>query len=167
MLVDTYSRKVFNMAYQFSGRYEEAEDMTQDIFFKLYGSLQKYDSAKNFSAWLLTLAKNYLIDQYRRTKWEKKTRDDFDEHLLTSADLDSPEEDVLREEKKRMIWQALNILPSETRMTIILRDIQGKSYEEVAEIMSLPVGTVKSRLNRGRLQLAKILNEQKEKRNEM
>ncbi len=167
MLVDTYSRKVFNMAYQFSGSYEEAEDMTQDIFFKLYSSLTKYDSAKNFTAWFLTLAKNHLIDQYRRTKWERKTRDDFDEHLLASGDLDSPEEGVLKKENKRTVWQALNDLPSETRMTVILRDIQGKSYEEVAEIMSLPVGTVKSRLNRGRLQLAKILNEKKEKRNEM
>lgn len=167
MLVDTYSRKVFNMAYQFSGSYEEAEDMTQDIFFKLYSSLTKYDFAKNFTAWFLTLAKNHLIDQYRRTKWERKTRDDFDEHLLASGDLDSPEEGVLKGENKRTVWQALNDLPSETRMTVILRDIQGKSYEEVAEIMSLPVGTVKSRLNRGRLQLAKILNEKKEKRNEM
>ena len=167
MLVDTYSRRVFNMAYQFSGSYEEAEDMTQDIFFKLYSSLNKYDFSKNFTAWLLTLAKNYLIDQYRRTKWERKKRDDFDEHLLTSEDLDSPEEDILKEENRRMVWQALNDLPSETRITIILRDIQGKSYEEVAEIMSLPKGTVKSRLNRGRLQLAKILNETKEKRNEM
>ena len=167
MLVDTYSRKVFNMAYQFSGSYEEAEDMTQDIFFKLYSSLTKYDFAKNFTAWFLTLAKNHLIDQYRRTKWERKTRDDFDEHLLASEDPDSPEENVLKKENKRTVWQALNYLPSETRMTVILRDIQGKSYEEVAEIMSLPVGTVKSRLNRGRLQLAKILNEKKEKRNEM
>ncbi|MDH5705428.1 MAG: RNA polymerase sigma factor [Candidatus Aminicenantes bacterium] len=167
MLVDTYSRRVFNMAYQFSGSYEEAEDMTQDIFFKLYSSLSKYDFTKNFTAWFLTLAKNHLIDQYRRTKWERKTRDDFDEHLLTSEDLDSPEENVLKEENKRTIWQALNALPSETRMTVILRDIQGKSYEEVAEIMSLPKGTVKSRLNRGRLQLAKILNETKEKGNDM
>ena len=78
MLVNTYSRKIFNMAFQFSGRYEEAEDMTQDIFFKLYNSLEKFDFKKNFTAWLLTIAKNYLIDEYRRTKWEKKSRDNFD-----------------------------------------------------------------------------------------
>ena len=73
----------------------------------------------------------------------------------------------MKQESRRTIWEALNALPSEIRMTIILRDIQGKSYDEVAEIMSLPAGTVKSRINRGRLQLAKILKEQKEKRNEM
>ena len=80
MLVDAYSKRVFNMAYQFSGSYEEAEDLTQDIFIKLYNSLTKYDFSKNFSAWLLTMSKNYLIDQYRRTKWEKKKRDNFDEY---------------------------------------------------------------------------------------
>ncbi len=167
MLVNTYSRKIFNMAFQFSGSHEEAEDKTQDIFFKLYNSLNKYDFKKNFTAWLLTIAKNYLIDEYRRTKWEKKSRDNFDEQYLKSETLEGPEESALKEESRRMIWEALNTLPSEIRMTLILRDIQGKSYEEVAEIMSLPVGTVKSRINRGRLQLAGFLKEKKEKGNEL
>ena len=73
----------------------------------------------------------------------------------------------MKEESRRAIWEALNALPSEIRLTLILRDIQGKSYEEVAEIMSLPVGTVKSRINRGRLQLARFLKEKKEKENEV
>ncbi|MGD2295478.1 MAG: RNA polymerase sigma factor [Candidatus Aminicenantes bacterium] len=167
MLVNTYSRKIFNMAFQFSGSHEEAEDMTQDIFFKLYNSLKKFDFKKNFTAWLLTIAKNYLIDEYRRTKWEKKSRDNFDEHYLTSESEEDPEEGVMKQEIRRTIWEALNALPSEIRMTIILRDIQGKSYDEIAEIMILPTGTVKSRINRGRLQLAKILKEQKEIINEM
>ena len=167
MLVNTYSRRIFNMAFQFSGSYEEAEDMTQDIFFKLYNSLKKFDFKRNFTAWLLTIAKNYLIDEYRRTKWEKKSRDNFDEQFLVSEAQEGPEEDVLKEESKRTIWEGLNALPSEIRITIILRDIQGKSYEEIAEIMSLPAGTVKSRINRGRLQLARFLKEKKEKSNEV
>ena len=167
MLVNTYSRKIFNMAFQFSGSHEEAEDMTQDIFFKLYNSLKKFDFKKNFTAWLLTIAKNYLIDEYRRTKWEKRSRDSFDEHYLASEAEEGPEEGVLKQETKKTIWEALNALSSDIRMTVILRDIQGKSYDEIAEIMSLPTGTVKSRINRGRLQLAKIVKEQKEKRNEM
>jgi RNA polymerase sigma-70 factor (ECF subfamily) len=73
----------------------------------------------------------------------------------------------VKEENKRTVWQGINNLTSEIRMAIILRDIQGKQYEEIAEIMSLPLGTVKSRINRGRLQLAKILKEKKERRNEM
>jgi RNA polymerase sigma-70 factor (ECF subfamily) len=163
MLVNAYSKRIFNMAYQFTGAYEEAEDMTQEIFMKLYNSLEKYDFDKNFSAWLLTLAKNHLIDQYRKTKWEKKSRDEFNEHYLSAEASDRPEEGAIREENKKMIWEGLRKLSSEVRMTMILRDIQGKSYEEIAEIMSLPLGTVKSRVNRGRLQLAKILKEEKEK----
>jgi len=167
MLVDSYSKRVFNMAYQFAGSYEEAEDLTQEIFIKLYNSLPKYDLEKNFSAWFFTLARNYMIDNYRKTKWEKKTRDEFNEHLLSSDAFDSPENGMVREETKKIIWESLNRLSPEIRMAVILRDIQGKKYEEIAEIINLPLGTVKSRVNRGRLQLAKILKEKKERENEM
>jgi RNA polymerase sigma-70 factor (ECF subfamily) len=162
MLVDAYSKKVFNIAYQFAGSYEEAEDLTQDIFFKLYNSIEKYDFDRNFSAWLLTLARNHLIDQYRKTKWEKKSRDEFNEHLLKADSKSSPEESILAQENKKIVWEGFNHLSSEIRMAVILRDIQGKKYEEIAEIMDLPLGTIKSRVNRGRLQLAKILKEKKE-----
>lgn len=151
------------MAYQFTGAFEEAEDMTQEIFLKIYTSLAKYDLEKNFNAWLLTLAKNHLIDQYRKTKWEKKKRDNFNEHYLASEDFNAPEDVILREESKKVIWEGLSLLSTEVRMTIILRDIQGKRYEEIAEIMDLPLGTVKSRVNRGRLQLARILREKGER----
>ena len=165
MLVNAYSKKIFNLAYQFTGSYEEAEDLTQDIFFKVHGSLKKYDFSRNFTAWLLTLARNYLIDQYRRTKWERKSRDDFDKHLLTAQNGHSPEEDVIRQENKKILWKGLNLLSNDLRMAIILRDIQGKKYEEIAEIASLPLGTVKSRVNRARLQLAEILKERKDTQN--
>lgn len=167
MLVNAYSKRIFNMAYQFTGTREEAEDMTQDIFMKLYTSLEKYDFQKNFTAWLLTLTKNHLIDQYRKTKWEKKKRDNFDQHHLESVSFDRPENSIVRKESKKTVWNGLNQLSSEVRMTVILRDIQGKKYEEIAEIMDLPLGTVKSRVNRGRHQLAKILKEKKEKENVM
>ena len=167
MLVDSYSKRIFNMAYQFAGSYEEAEDLTQEVFLKLYSALPKYDFEKNFNAWLLTLARNYMIDNYRKTKWEKKTREEFNEHLHSSNAFDSPENGMVKEESKKIIWESLNHLSSEIRMTVILRDIQGKKYEEIAEIIDLPLGTVKSRVNRGRLQLAKILKEKKERKNEM
>jgi RNA polymerase sigma-70 factor (ECF subfamily) len=167
MLVNAYSRKVFNLAYQFAGSYEEAEDLTQDIFFKLHNSIEKYDFEKNFTAWLLTLARNHLIDQYRKTKWEKKSRDEFNEHFLSADSRSGPEESAMVQESKKIVWDAFNHLSSEIRMAIILRDIQGKKYEEIAEIMELPLGTVKSRVNRGRLQLAKILKEKKGNKNGM
>ena len=167
MLVNTYSRRIFNLAYQFSGTREESEDMTQEIFLKLYHALAKYDFTKNFDAWLLTLARNHLIDEYRRTKWEKRTRDDFNEYTLSADRESDPEETVLREENKKFVWEGFNSLSNEIRMAVILRDIQGKKYDEIAEIMELPLGTVKSRVNRGRLQLAKILRKNKEETNEM
>lgn len=162
MLVNTYSKKIFNMSYQFAGSYQEAEDMTQDIFLKLYHSMEKYDFKKNFTAWFLTLAKNHLIDQYRKTKWEKKTRDGFDEKFIRMDTLNNPETGIEKDETKKFIWSGLNQLPSDIRLCVILRDIQGKRYDEIAEIMNLPLGTAKSRVNRGRLQLAKILKQKKQ-----
>ena len=162
MLVDTYSRRIFNLSYQFAGSYEEAEDLTQEIFVKLHHSLSKFDLTKNFTAWLLTLSRNHLIDRYRKTKWEKKSRDSFDEHYLSADKRSNPEEGILQRETKRMVWDGLKQLSPDTRMVIILRDIQGKSYDEIAEIMDLPLGTVKSRVNRGRLQLANMLKDKRE-----
>jgi RNA polymerase sigma-70 factor (ECF subfamily) len=162
MLVNLYSKKVFNMAFQFTGSFQESEDLTQDIFVKLFRSLDKYDFGKNFTAWLLALAKNHLIDEYRRTKWEKRSRDDFEDHLPTLAGRDDPERGLVEEETRRLLWQALDRLPPDIRMAVILKEIQGKKYEEVAEITGVPVGTVKSRVNRGRLQLAGLLQEAKE-----
>ena len=158
-LVNTFAKRIFNMAYQFSGSRQEAEDKTQEVFLKLYGALPRYDSGKNFTAWLLTLAKNHLIDEYRRTKWEKTQRDDFDERVLAQTAGDGPEQSLVEKEAKTLVWEGLNRLSADMRMVIILRDLQGKSYEEVAEILDLPLGTVKSRVNRARLQLALVLRE--------
>ncbi|MFZ2055744.1 MAG: RNA polymerase sigma factor [Candidatus Aminicenantales bacterium] len=167
MLVNTYSKRVFNLAYQFAGSFQEAEDLTQDIFLKLYGVLPRYDFERNFTAWLLTLAKNHLIDTYRRTKWEKSHRDEFDEHFPAPEAAHSPEIGLNQEADRKLIWESLNRLNAETRMAVILRDIQDKSYEEVADVMGLPLGTVKSRINRGRLQLAKFLKDRREEDHEM
>jgi len=167
MLVNSYSKRVFNLAYQFAGSYHEAEDLTQDIFLKLYNSLDKYDFQRNFAAWLLTLARNHLIDTYRRTKWEKISRDTFEDRLLTGGAGSSPEAGLDAEANRKLVWESLNRLSAEVRMAVILRDIQDKSYEEMAQILSVPIGTVKSRVSRGRLQLAKILQDHKEASHEM
>jgi len=167
VLVDLYSKKIFNMSYQFAGSFEEAQDLTQDIFVKLHHALSKYDFSRNFTAWFLTLAKNHLIDEYRRTKWEKKQRDDFETHIQTAAGNEDPERSLAEEENRKLLWDGLNELPNDMRMAVILKEIQGKTYEEVAGILDLPVGTVKSRINRGRIQLAKILRDRKESAHDM
>jgi len=149
------------MAYQFCGSREEAEDRTQEVFLKLHGALPKYDFGKNFTAWFLTLAKNHLIDEYRRTKWEKTQRDDFDERVLSQSAGGGPEESYVNTETRAFVWEGLNRLSAEMRIILILRDLQGQSYEEIAEAQGLPLGTVKSRVNRARLQLAKVLKERR------
>jgi len=167
MLVNAYSKRVFNMAYQFGGSYQEAEDLTQDIFLKLYHSLSKYDFEKNFTAWLLMLAKNHLIDTYRKSKREKANRDDFEEHFLALDAGEGPEASLEKQASRKMVWAGLNHLSPEMRLAVILRDIQDKTYEEIAQILSIPTGTVKSRVNRGRLELAKILQDKKEGSDEL
>lgn len=159
LLVDTFSRRIFNMAYQFCGRYEEAEDLTQEIFMKIYTSLSKYDVKKDFTAWVMTLAKNHLIDAYRKTRREKSLRDELDEHLQAAL-TPGPEAELVAAQERQSLWQGLGQLSPEIRLAIILKEIQGKSYEEVATIMNIPVGTVKSRINRGKIQLARLLNQE-------
>lgn len=103
------------------------------------------------------MTKNHLIDDYRRTRRERTQRDDYDEHYLCAPPAENPENRLFREEERKKIWEKLDLLSPELRMTLILRDIQGRSYEEIAGIMSLPLGTAKSRVNRARLQLAGLL----------
>lgn len=167
MLIDTYSKKIFNMAYQFTGTYETAEDMTQEIFIKVHKSLHKYDFGRNFDSWILTLSRNFLTDYYRKTKLEKKKRTEFDEQNLESYDQTDPEKKILKKQGQRIVWNGLKSLNPNVRMAVILRDIQEKEYEEIAEIMSSPLGTIKSRVNRGRIQLAKIIKEKQGEKNEL
>ncbi|NPV83729.1 MAG: sigma-70 family RNA polymerase sigma factor [Candidatus Aminicenantes bacterium] len=159
MLVDLYSRKIFNLAYQFAGSPQEAEDLTQEIFLKLYNSLGKYDFERDFTAWFLTLARNFLIDEFRRTRLEKSQRADFEEFTTAAAEADGPENRLLSQEKAEMVREALLQLSPELRTVLVLREIEGFSYEEIARKMKLPLGTVKSRVNRGRIQIAQAILE--------
>lgn len=157
MLVDCYSKRIFNLAYQFAGSRQEAEDLTQDIFLKLYSSLAKYDFNHDFTAWFLTLARNYLIDEFRRTRIEKSQRFEGEEPDLPACEDDNPEIRYLGEEKARAVRQALQQLPPDLRMVLVLREIEGFNYEEIASRIKVPLGTVKSRVNRARLELARII----------
>jgi len=167
MLVNRYSKKIFNLAYQFAGSYPAAEDLTQDIFLKLHHNLSKYNPKKSFDGWILTLARNYLIDHYRKHKLEKEKRKEFREFNLSSGSGFDPESRLQRSEAQKEVWSGLKFLSPEVRMVVILRDLQGKKYEEIAETMELPLGTVKSRVNRGRLQLAEHLKKNREEKNDM
>ena len=158
-LVFRHTRKVFGLAYRFSGRVDEAEDLTQEVFVKVYQALDRYQPAEGaFSTWLTAVARNHAIDHYRRRKEERLRRS----HSLEELDrlpsrAEGPLRGLEREERVQLVRRGLRALPAPLREPLVLCDLQGLSYDEVAATLSLPLGTVKSRINRGRLELAKRL----------
>ena len=158
-LVGRYTRKVFGLGYRFVGRVDEAEDLTQEVFVKVYQGLSRYRPAEgSFSTWLMTVARNHAIDRYRRRR-EERLRIVEEPALLDSMPDrgETPFRSLEREERVRLVHSGLRALPSDLREPIVLCDLQGLPYEEAAATLGIPLGTVKSRINRGRLELAKRL----------
>jgi RNA polymerase sigma-70 factor (ECF subfamily) len=158
-LVSRHTRRVFGVAYRFTGRVDEAEDLTQDIFVKVYQNLDRFrESEGAFGAWLLTLARHQAIDHYRGRRIER-LRQAEDPAVLerVSAPGDSALGNIERDERVRFVHRGLRALPAELRQVLILCDLEGVAYDEIARMLHLPLGTVKSRINRGRLELARRL----------
>jgi len=158
-LVARHTRRVFGLAYRFVGRVDEAEDLTQETFVKVYQNLDRYNETDgSFPTWLMTVARNQAIDHYRRRKEERLRRTDEPDGMdtLTSPE-EGPHRKMEREERVQMVRRGLRTLPLDLREPLVLCDLQGLPYEEAATILQIPLGTVKSRINRGRLELAKRL----------
>lgn len=156
-LVARHTRRVFNIAYRFTGRVDEAEDLTQEIFVKVYQNLERYHVGdRAFPAWLATVARHHAIDRYRRRRDERRHDDPAVLELLPARG-DSPVRALERAETVRLVHSGLRALPRDLREVLLLCDLQEASYEEAASVLQIPLGTVKSRLNRGRLELAKRL----------
>jgi RNA polymerase sigma-70 factor (ECF subfamily) len=156
-IVSLYWRKVFNVAYKFVGRHDLAEDLTQDVFLKLYKSLDTFDRRANFQTWLISVSRNLCIDHYRSVRKERETINrDVDASELSPVSHD-PAADTRLELRDRvtLLRQALDRLAPTLRTAVMLRDIQELSYQEIADRLRLPEGTVKSRINRGRTELAR------------
>ena len=162
-LVTLYARKVFGLAYRFTGRVDEAEDLTQEVFVKVYQTLGRYREADGpFGGWLMAVARNHAIDHYRRRKQERTRRSDDDTVLdRMAAPGEHPIAGLERQERAGIVHRGLRALPPDLRLPLILCDLQGMPYDEIAAELSLPLGTVKSRINRARLELAKRLTAQK------
>ena len=158
-LVGQHTRKVFGLAYRFSGRVDEAEDLTQEIFVKVYQSLDRYrESDGAFPGWLMTVARHQAIDHYRHKRTERLRLVDDPAALDTMPGKgESPLRSLEREERVTLVHRGLRSLPSELREPLILFDLQGVAYDEIATTLGIPLGTVKSRINRGRIELAKRL----------
>ena len=158
-------RKVFNVAYKFVGKHDEAEDLAQDIFLKIFKSLDTFDRRANFQTWLISVSRNLCIDHYRSVRKERETIDrDVDAGQLTPASKDAgPMAALEQRDRVALLRQALSALPETLRTAVVMRDIQELSYQEIADRLRLPEGTVKSRINRGRIELAHQLRRLQEK----
>lgn len=158
-LVALYTRKVFGLAYRFTGRVDEAEDLTQEVFVKVYQTLHRYREADGpFGGWLMAVARNHAIDNYRRRKQEMLRRSDDETALARMpARGEHPVTGLERQERASLVHRGLRALPPDLRLPLILCDLQGMPYDEIAAELGVPLGTVKSRINRARLELAKRL----------
>jgi len=157
LIVRQYWRKVFNVAYKFVGRHDEAEDLAQDIFLKVFKSLDTFDRRANFQTWLISVSRNLCIDHYRSVRKERETinRDVNASELSPASPDEGPVAAMEQQDRVVLLRQALAALPESLRTAVLMRDIQERSYQEIAETLRLPEGTVKSRINRGRTELAR------------
>jgi RNA polymerase sigma-70 factor (ECF subfamily) len=160
-IVQTYSRRVYNLAYRFTSRADSAEDLTQDVFVRVYRSLDQYNPKQgDLQNWLMRLARNLIIDDYRKRQRapQDDIADDLDDHKyhLRSAE-NSVQREMERHELGAQVQSGIDKLSADLRTCVILRDIEELSYQEIVDLLKIPEGTVKSRINRGRIELAKIL----------
>jgi RNA polymerase sigma-70 factor (ECF subfamily) len=164
-IVQQYRRKIFNVAYKFVGRHEEAEDLTQEIFLKVFKSLDTFDRRANFQTWLISVSRNLCIDHYRKVRQERQTIDrrvDASELSPVSPD-PGPVSALEQQDRVVLLREALSALPESLRTAVLMRDIQELSYQEIAGRLRLPEGTVKSRINRGRMELARQIRRMRKK----
>jgi len=149
-------RKVFNVAYKFVGKHDEAEDLTQDIFLKIFKALKTFDRRANFQTWIISISRNLCIDHYRSVRKERQTiaRDVDSTELQPATTERGPYAQAEHQDLRAQLRQALETLPLTLRTAVVLRDLQELSYQEIADRLGLPEGTVKSRINRGRIELA-------------
>jgi RNA polymerase sigma-70 factor, ECF subfamily len=163
-IVRLHWRKVFNIAYKFVGKHDEAEDLTQDVFLKLFKSLDTFDRRANFQTWLISVSRNLCIDHYRSVRKERETinRDVDTSELKPASSTQSPYAALEQRDRVQLLRLALETLAPTLRTAVMLRDIQELSYQEIADRLRLPEGTVKSRINRGRTELARQIQKLRE-----
>ena len=167
-IVRLYHRRIYNICYRFAGSADDAEDLAQEVFIKMYRTLKSYDVGKGaFVTWVTTITRNLLVDHFRRSKHDRMT-DSLEaapggDHTLTLGEQlpdlgPSPDAGVHTRETQRLVHLALQKLSPELREAVILRDLQDLDYREIAHVLRVPEGTVKSRINRGRTELARLLS---------
>ena len=167
-IVQKYHRRIYNICYRFAGSANDAEDLTQEVFIKMYRTLNTYDVERGaFMTWVTTMTRNLLVDHFRKTKNERitdsleATPSEHEDAMPLSERIPdqgpTPDAGVQSRETSEAVHQALQKLSPELREAVILRDLQDMDYREIATVLRVPEGTVKSRINRGRAELARLL----------
>ena len=167
-IVQNYHRRIYNLCYRFAGSADDAQDLTQEVFIKIYRTLSSYDTNKGaFATWITTITRNLLVDHFRKTKQDRMTdsldaapSDHEDAQPLSDRIEDKsapPDSRARSREVGETVHAALAKLSPELREAVILRDLQDMDYREIATALKVPEGTVKSRINRGRAELARLL----------
>src|SRR3954470_20357058 len=165
-LVRLHTRKVYALCYRFTGSGSEAQDLTQEVFLRVFKTVKTFRSTEgSFATWLSRVTRNLLIDHYRRTRHDRVT-DSIEEQLPMmeeegAASPMRPDHAVAGREASEILQATLQKLSPDLREAVILRDLQEMEYREIAEVLGIPEGTVKSRINRGRAELARLLRKQK------
>jgi RNA polymerase sigma-70 factor, ECF subfamily len=167
-LVQRYHRRIYNLCYRFAGSADDAQDLTQEVFIKMYRTLSSYDLERGaLMTWVTTITRNLLVDHFRKTKQDRMT-DSLDtapsEHedaMPLSEQIHdhgpAPDSHSQSREVGEAVHKALQKLSPDLREAVILRDLQDMDYKDIATVLKVPEGTVKSRINRGRAELARLL----------
>lgn len=162
-LVRRHTRRVYNLCYRFTGNGAASEDLSQEVFLRVYRTLGSYQATYGaFATWLTSVTRNLLVDHYRRTRRDRLT-DSIDDTMPqieeTHSPVRSPHHVAVAAELSEQLQQGLARLSPDLREAVILRDLQELDYNEIRMILGVPEGTVKSRINRGRIELARVLGE--------
>ncbi len=156
-LVDATADDIYRLAVSFTRHRSEAEDLTQEVYLRLWQNLHRWESGTSFRAWAFRVARNLFIDAYRRAAQERKATWVDPEFLKGLPGQDDPHALLVRQQRLEMARAALARLPEELSRILLLRDFADWSYEELAQELGVPLGTVKSRLNRARRELASVI----------
>ncbi len=164
-IVRQYNQRIYNLAYRFTGRFDEAEDLTQEIFLKVYRTLSSYRPESGaLMTWMVRVGRNHMIDHYRKFKTERTHTEslevEYDKAEENPARYSSPAQALEQRELSERVHRALLKISEDLREAVILRDLEEFTYEEIADMLRLPLGTVKSRINRGRAELARLLKKE-------
>lgn len=168
-LIESYQRKIFNIALRIVGNYDDANDLAQEVLIRIYKSIGNFKEQSSLSTWIYRITTNVCLDDIRKRKNRKvisldeeiRVEDGEMQRQIVSSD-PLPEDTAEKGELRELVKDAISSLSDEHRLVIVLRDLQGFSYEEIARILKCPEGTVKSRINRARLTLKNVLQSKRE-----